>query len=840
MNTHLFALPSVPEPLAELIPLALDLRWSWSHVSDALWESLDPELWQRTANPWLILQSLSPARLEELAKDQAFCHQLNELAAERRAYLEKPAWFQEVEDQAPLAHIAYFSMEYGLTEALPLYSGGLGMLAGDFLKTCSDLGVPAVGVGLLYQEGYFRQIIDQCGRQVELYPNNNPWELPITPVRNGEGQLLRLRYHFNGFDLWVRAWQAQVGRARLYLLDLNDPANPPSDRCITDRLYGGGLEQRLQQEMLLGVVGWQLLEAVGIEPTICHLNEGHAALAILERARSYMQRHKVDFELALTVTRAGNLFTTHTPVAAGFDRFPPQLIRRHLGFYCELLGIQVEELLALGRANPDDPNEPFNMAYLAIRGSGAINAVSRLHGQVSRRIFAPLFPRWPQAEVPIGHVTNGVHTPSWDSPESDRLWTEACGRERWLCDPCLPGEQLRRLPAEALWELRAQNRRRLVEFVRAYRARRPAAFHYLPPSSAPLLDPNALTLGFARRFTAYKRPNLLLTDPDRLARLLSDPHRPMQLILAGKAHPLDEEGKRQLHAWIEFIRSHPEIAGKVVFLPDYDMQLAEILTSGVDVWINTPRRPWEACGTSGMKVLVNGGLNLSELDGWWAEAYDPTVGWAIGDGHEHDADPAWDRTEAGQLYELLEREIAPTFYARDGRGIPVQWVAKMRESMAKLAPFFSANRMVRQYVDQYYLPMARALANRHGNDQARARQILKWRAHLKDHWHTIHIGEPKIDTQEGVHRFEVAVYLGAVDPDAVRVELYADPLAPDPLPERIPLLPEHPLLGAEGGFLYVGQAPAKRPADHYTVRVVPHHEEAQAPLEGATIVWQKE
>lgn len=838
MNTHLFSLPSVPEELTELIPLALDLRWSWSHVSDELWESLDPELWRRTGNPWLILHSLSPAKLQTLAQDQAFCTKLKELATERRAYLEKPTWFEEVRGHAPLGGIAYFSMEYGLTEALPLYSGGLGMLAGDFLKACSDLGIPAVGVGLLYQGGYFHQIIDQSGQQVELYPNNNPWELPITPVRNGEGQLLRLHYHFNGSDLWVRAWQAQVGRTTLYLLDLNDPANHPSDRCITDRLYGGGTEQRLQQEMLLGIVGWQLLETLGIEPTICHLNEGHAALAILERARSYMQRHRVDFELALTVTRAGNLFTTHTPVAAGFDRFAPNIVRRYLGFYCELLGISVEELLALGRLDPNDPDEPFNMPYLAIRGSGAINAVSRLHGQVSRRIFAPLFPHWPQAEVPIGHVTNGVHTPSWDSPASDRLWTEACGRERWLCDPCLPGERLRQLPAEELWELRAQNRRRLVEFVRAYYRQRPTAFSYLPPVGSALLDPNVLTLGFARRFTAYKRPNLMLADPERLVKVLSDAQRPMQLILAGKAHPLDEEGKRQLHAWIDFIRSHPQIAGKVVFLPDYDMQMAELLVSGVDVWINTPRRPWEACGTSGMKVLVNGGLNLSELDGWWAEAYDPSVGWAIGDGQEH-AEPDWDRSEAQQLYDLLEREIAPAFYARDARGIPVQWVAKMRESMAKLAPFFSANRMVRQYVEQYYLPMAESLACRNQDSQARAKQILDWRRNLETHWQTVHIGEVKATTQDNVHRFEVPVYLGAVAPEGVQVELYADPLAPDQLPERIALTPQHPLFGAEGGFLYAGEILAARPIHHYTVRVVPHHKEAHAPLEIAKIVWQK-
>lgn len=377
-----------------------------------------------------------------------------------------------------------------------------------------------------------------------------------------------------------------------------------------------------------------------------------------------------------------------------------------------------------------------------------------------------------------------------------------------------------------------------MEFVRAYQSQRPTAFNYLP-ARPPLLDPNILTLGFARRFTAYKRPNLLLTDPHRLVRLLSNPQRPLQLILAGKAHPLDHEGKAQLHAWIEFIRSHPEIAGRVVFLPDYDMQLAEQLVAGVDVWINTPRRPWEACGTSGMKVLVNGGINLSELDGWWAEAYEPAVGWAIGDGAEHDADPSWDRIEAQQLYDLLEQEVIPAFYTRDSRGIPTAWVAKMRESMVKLAPFFSANRMVRQYFEQYYRPQSQALARRHENAQALARQILAWRRKLDTHWKTIHFGEPQIDTHDGSHNFQVPVYLGKLTPEEVRVELYADPRAPDEPPTTIPLTPHHPLLGAEGGFLYVGKAPAERPPQHYTARVVAYHREVQVPLEISKIAWQK-
>ncbi|BCX87650.1 glycogen phosphorylase [Methylomarinovum tepidoasis] len=830
--------PHLPEALRELIPLALDLRWSWSHVSDVLWETLDPEAWRLTGNPWLILQSVSPAKLEALAQDPDFCRRLEEIAAERRRYLERPTWFQEAGGQTPLQHIAYFCMEYGLTEALPLYSGGLGILAGDYLKSCSDLGLPVIGIGLLYQEGYFRQILDEEGNQVAVYPNNNPWELPVTPVRTDDGQILRMHYQFNGFNLWVRVWQAQIGRTRLYLLDLNDPANPPSDRCITDRLYGGGTEQRLQQEILLGIVGWQLLERLGLTATLCHLNEGHAAFAVLERARSYMRRHRVDFELALTVTRAGNLFTTHTPVAAGFDRFPPALIRRYFSHYCDTLGIPVAQLLALGRSDPGDDSEPFNMAWLAIRGSGAVNGVSRLHGEVSRRIFSPLFPRWPVVEVPVGHVTNGVHTPSWDSPESDRLWTDTCGEERWICDPCHTSELIRKVDGGRLWECRTRNRRRLVQFIRDLRAQRPASFNYLP-ADTPLLDPNILTLGFARRFTGYKRPNLLLTDPARLLRLFTHPHHPVQLVLAGKAHPQDWEGQAMLRDWIQFIRSHPEIAGRIVFLPDYDMQLAEQIVEGVDAWINTPRRPWEACGTSGMKVLVNGGLNISELDGWWAEAYDPAVGWAIGDGREHDSDPAWDRFEAEQLYQILETEVAPAFYHRDPHGIPTRWLAKMRESMARLTPHFSANRMVRQYTEQYYLPLAQDYVRRHRDDQAVARDLLAWRHRLESQWHTLHFGELEVSREGDVYRFQVQVYLGTLAPEAVQVEIYADPQAAGEPPWRFPMTPAHPLLGSVGGFLYRGEAPALRPQEHYTVRIVPRHTEAKIPLEVMPILWQR-
>ena len=634
-------------------------------------------------------------RSKRVLANPVFRKQVDDQVRARRQSLETPAWFQQNHAQCPLTCAAYFSMEFMLSEALPIYSGGLGNVAGDQLKANSDLGVPVVGVGLLYQQGYFSQVIDQNGEQQALYPYNDPGQLPITPLRQTNGEWLRLEIALPGYSVWLRAWQVQVGRAKLYLLDSNDAANIPVHRGITSELYGGGPELRLKQELLLGIGGWRLLHALGIQPEVCHLNEGHAAFAILERARSFMNETGQPFEVALAVTRAGNLFTTHTAVAAGFDRFDPALIEQYLGRYAqEKLDIPLHHLLALGRQNPNDASESFNMAYLAIRGSGAVNGVSRLHGQVSRRLFQPLFPHWPEDEVPVGHVTNGVHVPSWDSAPADDLWTEACGKGRWLGTMETLAADIRCVSDAKLWQLRTAASKSLVDYARERLSRQLAASGGSPEAieeAKHLFDPGALTLGFARRFATYKRPNLLLHDPARLLRLLANPDRPVQLIIAGKAHPADQAGQNLIREWIHFIR-RPEVRPHAIFLSDDDMLLTEHLVQGVDVWINTPRRPWEASGTSGMKVLVNGGLNLSELDGWWAEAYTPEVGWALGDGQEHGDDPAWDDAEAAALYDLLEREVVPEFYARDPSGISTAWVKRMRESMARLTPHFSANR----------------------------------------------------------------------------------------------------------------------------------------------------
>src|SRR5580658_578794 len=747
-------LPTEIEGFDSLAELALNMRWSWNHATDDVWRQLDPDLWEITHNPWVVLQTVSRDRIERASADPAFRKIVDGLVQTRRHALEAPAWFQQHHAQGSLTCAAYFSMEFMLSEALPIYSGGLGNVAGDQLKAASDLGVPVVGVGLLYQQGYFRQVIDSNGEQQALFPYNDPGQLPIAPLRQPNGEWLRLEIALPGYSVWLRAWQVQVGRVKLYLLDSNDAANFPAHRGITSELYGGGPELRLKQEMLLGIGGWRLLAALGIKPDVCHLNEGHAAFAVLERARSFMQENAVPFAMALTVTRAGNLFTTHTAVAAGFDRYPPALIEQYLSGYAEKkLGISLHDLLALGRQNPNDASESFNMAYLAIRGSGSVNGVSRLHGKVSRHLFESLFPNWPTEEVPVGYVTNGVHMPTWDSAAADELWTKACGKNRWLGTAENLEQDIHRVSDNDLWKFRIATSTSLVEYARERLAR-----HYAAAGASSetveeakhLFDPKALTLGFARRFATYKRPNLLLHDPERLLRLLSNPQRPVQLMIAGKAHPADLAGQALIQKWIQFIRQ-PAVRPHAIFLSDYDMQLTARLVQGVDVWLNTPRRPWEACGTSGMKVLINGGINLSELDGWWAEAYTPELGWALGDGQEHGDDSDWDAFEADALYDLLEREVVPEFYARDGQGIPTAWVARMRNSMASLTPRFSANRAVCEYTEQHYLPAAAAYLRRAADKGAVGKSIANWEHALNEKWDALRFGEVKVQTNAVQH-----------------------------------------------------------------------------------------
>jgi starch phosphorylase len=839
-NTADTNLPSASQTSDILTEVGLNLRWSWNHSADQLWERLDPELWDLTHNPWFVLQTVSREKLRSVTSDPGFQKLAQEIFQKNLTALEAAEWFQTAHPNTTLKRIAYFSMEFMLSEALPIYSGGLGNVAGDQLKTASNLGVPVIGVGLLYQQGYFRQEIDEQGNQEALYPFNDPGQLPIAPVRGANGEWVRFPLAFPGFQLWLRAWEVKVGRVKLYLLDTNDPANIPSHRGIASELYGGGQELRLKQELVLGIGGWRLLHLLGLEPEVCHLNEGHAAFAVLERARCYMNANQQPFDVALTVTRAGNLFTTHTPVDAGFDRFAPELVEKYLKKYAEeQLSIPFRDLLALGRRDGNDAGEPLNMAYLAMRGSGAVNGVSRLHGEVSRRIFQGLFARWPESEVPISHVTNGVHAPTWDSAEADRLWHASCGKERWLGTMTDVERDIDRVSDSDLWQMRAEARGSLIAYVRKWLHRQLISQGVSPNQVAraeQILDPNTLTIGFARRFATYKRPNLLLHDPERLVRILTNSQQPVQLILAGKAHPQDLAGQDMIREWVSFVR-RPEVRPHAVFLSDYDMLMAERLVQGMDVWINTPRRPWEACGTSGMKVLVNGGLNLSELDGWWAEAYSPDVGWALGDGKEHGDDVAWDAAEAESLCDLLEQEVIPAFYTRDEKGIPPGWVARMRKSMGHLTPLFSANRVVREYTEKHYLPASAAYACRAANGGRLGAELLQWERELAKHWSRVRFGSLASELRGDHYAFQVQVYLADLDPEAVRVELYAEGQNGGE-PVRQPMQRSGQLVGSANAFLYVAQVPVTRPASDYTPRVVPYKVGASIPLEAPFIRWR--
>ncbi len=830
----------LPPGLEVLVELALDLRWTWSHAGDALWARIDPDAWEQTRNPWLILLTAPYERLEALAADEAFRRELQALLAERRAHRQRTdLWFHAAQPAGLPGPVAYFVMELGVGEALPLYAGGLGVLAGDHLKTASDLGVPLVGVCLLYQRGYFRQLLDAQGEQQELYPYNDPLTLPIEPAREPDGDWLRVAVPLPGRELRLRVWQVRLGRVRVLLLDSNDPLNSPLDRGITGELYPAAAEPRLLQELALGFGGWEALRRLGLEPSVCHLNEGHTAFAALARALDHMRRHGTGFAEARAATRAGNLFTTHTPVQAGFDRFDPALVCQYLALPCARAGASLEAVLALGRERLEDGGEAFNMSRLALALAGRVNGVSRLHGAVSRELFQPLFPRWPRREVPVGHVTNAVHVPSWDSAEADALWTRLCGKERWLGTLETLAGALEEAPAEALWELRARGRRRLVEVVRrrlARQLRMQGAPREAVEAAQEVFDPDTLTVGFARRFTAYKRPLLLLHDEARLVRILTDPRRPVQLVVAGKAHPADDVGRAMVARMARFAR-RPEVRDRVVFLADYDMALAEELVQGVDLWLNTPRRPLEACGTSGMKLLVNGGLNCSELDGWWDEAYTPEVGWALGDRQPHATeDPAWDAREAEALYTLLEREIVPAFYERDARGIPPRWVAKVRASMARLTPRYSTNRMLREYVERHYVPAAESWRRRCADGGRLARELARWAAHLERHWARLRFIEARIEPGREAHRVRVQVHLDEVPVEWVRVEAYAEGGDGRP-PLAVALDHRGAMPGTVGEHLFEGMVPADRPVEHYTPRIVPHHPEAAVPLECARILW---
>jgi len=725
--------PVVPEPLRPLADLARNLWWTWHSAATDLFIRIDRELWQKTRhNPVHMLALVSQQRLDELADDQSFLDAMRAACDQLARHQQRPGWLSETHgQQVGDATFAYFCAEFGLTECFQIYSGGLGILAGDHLKSASELGLPLVAVGLLYRHGYFQQYLSPDGWQMEYLPDLEFEHMPVTPVRGDDGQQVTVRVQMPKRDVAVALWETRVGRVRLFLLDTDLPENDAHDRAITGQLYGGDMDMRIRQEIVLGIGGVRALKQVGITPDVCHMNEGHSAFLALERIRHLIDQHELSFDDARQAAMASHVFTTHTPVPAGIDRFPADLVRKYFEAYHDKLKLDMEGLLALGRDDVTNKDEPFSMATLAIRTSDWANGVSALHGVVSRSMWKGVWPGIPEEEVPIGHVTNGVHAASWLSRPLAEAIDRQAGTNSRLTQPAEHDiyRVVNQIPDEQLWAIHTERRHRLVASTKREDPARPAGLGPVCHADNDL-DPEALTIGFARRFATYKRGNLFLRDPDRLIRLLNNKDRPVQFIISGKSHPADGGGKDLIKSIVQFTRHHG-LTGRIVFVENYSIHSARYLVQGCDIWLNNPRRGMEASGTSGMKAAINGIPNCSILDGWWDEAYNPGVGWAIGYREEYDNPDVADDIESRALYDLLENQVVPMFYERDARGLPGRWVQMMKRSISELAPVFNTNRMVQQYTEQYYLPAlqrARMLsADGLAGSVARARQKEKLR-----------------------------------------------------------------------------------------------------------------
>ena len=836
----------MPEALTPLQTLANNLGWLFDPRVRALFAEVGPaEVRVLGLDPLGVLNRCSGTRLAELAADTNFVERTTALLAALQTEAAQPTWAERNGGAAGFPTVAYLSPEFGLAASVPQYSGGLGVLAGDHMKAAADLGVPITGVGLFYRSGYFRQVIDPTGRQQERFPWQHPSEVALAPVDG-----VSVTVPIGDVEVTASVWKATVGPNSLYLLDTHIPGESGPDQLVNDRLYGGGSDERNRQELLLGVGGFRMLRALGMSPDVFHLNEGHAGFLTLERIRVAMHELSLNFDEAVEYVRPSMLFTTHTPVPAGIDRFSHDLIRRYFAWWCDDTGVSIETLLALGDEPGGDPSV-FNLAHMSLRLCGDANGVSLLHGDVSRRMFSPLWPGIDIDEVPIGAITNGVHAPTFMADDIAEIITDSVGTD-WPTAPHEAFETIADAEPARLWAARNASRADLVEFVRE-RARRSVGRQLAGGASTngakaaedewidTLLDPDVLTIGFARRFATYKRATLLLTDFERLRALLCDPERPLQLVFAGKAHPADEPGKDFLQA-VARISEDGELRSKVVFLEDYDLDAGRMLTRGVDVWLNTPLRPMEACGTSGMKAALNGVLNLSVRDGWWDEAYTPQVGWAIPTtDHAHLDGFERDRIESTWLYELIEREVVPTFYERDAAGVPLGWATMMADCIAALVPQFSANRMVRDYVTNHYVPAAKrserftGAADGVGIADAGAgvnavREYAAWVARVRAVWPNLHIApvEPPVhahvDEAVEVH---ATVYLGGLSPDDVEVSVLIGGVAPNGNIDSDEWLPLE-LLGADPADgtrqLYRTTVVVDHPGTMgFGVRVVPKH-----------------
>jgi len=850
--------PNLPPSLERLRELAYNLRWTWDHETIALFRRLDRDLWEQTgSNPIWMLGLISQDVLQAASEDEAFMAHLARVCAQADAYLAPDArtWYRRHFGSFDKPFVAYFSMEYGLTECLRNYSGGLGVLSGDHLKSASDLGLPLVGVGLLYEEGYFHQYLNADAYQQQSYPINDYANQPVIQVFDDKtGEPLVIEVQIAQHTAKLQVWKVQVGRIPLYLLDTNHAGNVGEIRDLTDRLYGGDKRTRIRQEIVLGIGGIRLLEKLGIRPTVYHMNEGHSAFLALERIRLMMKENKgLDFWQAGEICRQGNVYTIHTPVPAGLERFGYDLIDEHFPYLWAELGLTREQFHALGREHMEG-FDLFSMPVMALKLSGATNGVSQLHGSVSRTMWQWMFPNVPEHEVPISAVTNGIHIQSWVSGEMAGLFDRYLDPS-WRTDSDKPETwwDVDRIPDAELWRSHERRRERLVSYARTkLRAQLEArgAPRRTIESANEVLNPDRLTIGFARRFATYKRATLLFRDKERLADILNNPQGPVQFIFAGKAHPHDHLGKELIKEIVKTAEM-PEFHNSIVFLENYDISVARYMVQGVDVWLNTPRRPNEASGTSGMKVIYNGGLNASILDGWWAEAYDPSVGWAIGNGEEYKQEEydMQDFIEAQALYNMLEKDLVPAFYNRARDGLPREWIARIKASMRKLAPFFNTYRMVREYTEEYYIPSHRRFTGMIAPDMTRALAYANWHKKIRDNWARVAIERVEVEPEElkvneDIH-VRAWVDLGPLDPSDVTVQLYYGTLdsrdqivAGEALDMQHCCQDENDTVRNVHEFFYTLRYTTTGRRG-FAVRVLPNHEDLADPFLTNAITWSQ-
>lgn len=841
----------LPEPIRPLRALAYNLHWTWHHGTQGLFREMDKTLWREVGhNPVELLNRLPAERLNRLAQDATFLANLHVCSEELSQYMSAETWFDKnYPGRREDTLIAYFCAEFGISESLPIYSGGLGVLAGDHLKAASDLGLPLVAVGLLYSRGYFRQMLNFEGWQQEEYPQYDFFHMPLELIRGDDQQPIQIKVENEHAELPItcQVWKAQVGRVPLYLLDSNVLENQPHDQSITDTLYGGDDEMRVRQEAILGVGGMRALEALGIKPTVCHMNEGHSAFLTIERARQFMQEHKCDHHIARKAIVSGNVFTTHTPVPAGFDAFKPELLKRHVSSLVDGAHIPYDYFLKMGQATTDTPEAPFNMAVFAIENSNHINAVSKLHAGVAREMFHAHWPGYPEDEVPIEAVTNGVHTLTWISQRMAELFDGYLG-PGWREDPSDPDvwKGVWSIPDNELWEVRENQRGDFVRYLRRRVLRDISKRGMARPDvgdADAILDPRLLTIGFARRFATYKRATLLLTDRQRLKDLIKHPERPIQFVFAGKSHPKDDAGKKFIQDLVKFIHDE-NLKTRMVFLEDYDMGVARSMVQGVDVWLNNPRRPNEASGTSGMKVVPNGGLNCSVLDGWWDEAYKPGVGWAIGDRREF-TDPGYqDWGDSVSLYHLLENEIARRFYGRMNHDAPSAWCELIKRSISELAPYFSTDRMVREYTTKFYMPASQAYGELTANNLQRAKDAHAWRVHALNEWPKVKVVEvADSSSRRNPMGFTLSVKakveLGGLKPEEVRVEALLGNVAVNRELREVESLELKPVGQEDHVCLFEGSRNiATSGHKGYLVRVTPFHPDIATPVELDLVAWE--